>query len=190
MNLKVLKAMEFVIFGVVGVALCSAGYDWYRSRPIMNTENWMPAPEVKETVKIKRIMIPGPKEIVTIEKPVVVEKLKLPDVIAQDANKQILATGEVPPYKGKTSIAAVMDTKEGSTQIIARQQPLPLIAFESEKEIGARGGYAVGKDGSTPRGDIYGRWTFLRVGSAHAAFYGEANTRAEAKAMFDLSYRW
>ena len=187
---KYIDIIGWVVLGIVGIALCSAAYSWYSSRPVMNTEQYTTLPPVKETIKIKRIKVPGPKEIVTVEKKVVVEKLKLPEELKSDPNKQILATGEVPPYEGKTNVVAVMDTKAGSTQIIAKQQPLPIVAFENKKEIGVRGGYAIDKEGSAVRGDVYGRWTFFRIGKIHTGVYGEINTKSEGKTMIDVSYRW
>jgi hypothetical protein len=182
--------LKIAVFGLAGILLlviASAIYAWLKKPAFLTTTEYVRVPEIKEVVKVKRVNVPGPKEIVTIEKPVIVEKLKLPEDIAQDQNKQITATGEIPPYEGKTNVVAVMDTQAGTSEIIAKQQPLPFIAFKNEKEFGIRAGLDTieGK-----RGDLYGRWTFFRIGSVHLALYGEGNTRPEGKAMLDISYRW
>jgi len=181
---------NYVLCGVCLLLVIAAAVAWYSRPPAVTTEQYTPLPPIKETVRIKRVSVPGPKEIVTIEKQVVVEKLKLPDSIAQDANKQVIATGVVDAYEGKTNVIAVMDTAQGTSEIIAKQQSLPLFAFKNQKELGIRGGMAADKDGAGYRGDVYGRWTFLRVGRIHTAVYGEMNTRPEGKAMLDMSYRW
>jgi hypothetical protein len=185
-----LNIAKWVVIGIIIVALASAVYNWYSSRPMTNPQQYTPLPEVKEVVKIKRVKVPGPKEIVTIEKEVVVEKLKLPNEVKNDPNKQVIATGEVPPYEGKTNVVAVMDTQQGTTSIIAKQQPLPLFAFKNQKEIGIRGGYAANKDGTRIQADAFGRWTFVRIGNIHLGLYGEVNTNSEGKAMIESSYRF
>jgi hypothetical protein len=181
---------NYVLCGICLLLVIAAAVAWYSRPPAVTTEQYTPLPPIKETVRIKRVNVPGPKEIVTVEKQVVVEKLQLPEAISRDANKQVIATGVVDPYEGKTNVVAIMDTAQGTSEIIAKQQPLPLFAFKNQKELGIRGGMAADKDGAGYRGDVYGRWTFLRVGSIHAAIYGEMNTRPEGKAMLDMSYRW
>ncbi len=187
---KHLTIIKWIIIGIIAIALCSAVYDWYRSKPVTNDVTWAPVPEMKQTVKIKRIKIPGPKQVVTIEKKIVVEKVKLPDEVKNNPNKEVIATATIGPYEGNTDAVAIMDMKEGSTQIVAKRQPLPIVAFENKKEIGVRGGYAIDKEGSAVRGDVYGRWTFFRVGNIHTGVYGEINTKSEGKTMIDVSYRW
>ena len=135
---------------------------------------------------IKRVEVPVEK-IVTIEKTVVVEKLKLPDSVSKDPNKQITATAEIEPYEGKTNVIAIIDTKSGESNIMAKQQPLSLFAFENKKEIGARYGTSI-KNGI--EADVYGRWDFVRVGNLHLGAYGEATSYGEAKAMISVGYRW
>lgn len=182
--------LKIAVFGLAGVLLlvvASVIYAWFKKPAFFTTTEYVSVPEIKEVVKVKRVNVPGPKEIVTIEKPVVIEKLKLSDSIAQDQSKQITATGEIPAYEGKTNVVAVMDTQAGTSEIVAKQQPLPFFAFKNEKELGIRAGLDT-IDGK--RGDVYGRWTFLRIGSVHCALYGEGNTRPEGKAMLDISYRW
>ncbi len=163
---------------------------WYEKPATVTPVQFTPAQPIKETVKIKTVKVPGPKEIVTVEKPIIVEKLKLPDEIAKDPAKQITATAEVPPYEGETHAIAITDTQSGQSHIELKQEPLPLFSFKNDKEIGIRGG--VGINGYS--GDLYGRWTFARVGKFHIAAYGEMSgnqaLRPDAKAMLEISYRW
>ena len=177
---------KIILFIVAALAIASALYAWYRPQPVINKTEYVNVPQIKEVVRIKRIEVPVEK-VVTIEKQVVVEKLKLPEAILKDEAKQIVATGEITPYEGVTNVVAVLDTKSGESEIIAKQKPLSLIAFENKKEIGVRYGVNATKG---LQGDLYGRWDFLRVGSSHLGVYAEVNSRAEAKAMLSVGYRW
>jgi hypothetical protein len=93
---------------------------------------------------------PVAAHIITVEKEVVVEKLKLPDWIKTDENKQVVATAEIVAYKGKTDAVAILDTKTGASEIVAKQVPLPLVGFENDKELGLRAGVSL--KGSTEVG--------------------------------------
>jgi hypothetical protein len=171
------------------VAVIAAVVGWYKAQhqPVVSTVEYVEVPKIKTVTKIKTVKVPGPTQIVTVEKTVVVEKLKLPEWIKTDENKQVIATAEIQPYEGKTDAVAVLDTKTGESQIVAKQVPLPLLGFENIKEIGLRAG--VNLKGGTETG-IYGRWSFLRVGSFHVGAYGEANTGGDAKAQLEIGYRF
>lgn len=145
-----------------------------------------PAASLPAATKISKVVIPV-KKIVALEKKAAVKKLKLKAPLATDDNQQIIATATLPPHEGKTSAAAVMDTSTGVSQIIARQEPQSLFAFENKKEIGVRYGLTTGHG---LEGALYGRWDFLRIGKAHLGAYGEVNTQGDAKAMLSAAYRW
>jgi len=174
-----------IIFLIAVIAGASALWGWFHPKVVTNTE-YVNAPVEKIVTKIKRVEVPITK-VITYEKPIIVEKLKLPDWLKTDADKQVIANAEIQPYEGKTSAVAILDTKSGEAQIIAKQKPLPFFEFKNEKEIGVRYGYA---STGLPEADIYGRWTFARVGSLHSALYVEGNTKPEGKAMVEVSYRW
>jgi len=171
------------------VAVIAAVVGWYKAQhqPVVSTVEYVEVPQIKTVTKIKTVKVPGPTQIVTVEKTVVVEKLKLPEWIKTDENKQVIATAEVPPYQGTTNTVAVLDTVTGTSQIVAKQVPLSFVAFENEKELGLRAG--VGLKNTTEVG-VYGRWTFLRVGNAHLGAYGEANSNGDAKAQVEIGYRF
>jgi hypothetical protein len=139
-------------------------------------------------VKIKKINVPGPKEILTIEKEKIVEKLRLPNWFAQNADEQVIATAEIPPYEGITDTVATLNTKTGVGNIIAKQRPLSLLAFENKKELGARAGYTT--DEFKQLITVFGRWQFFRLGNFHAGLYGEGNSEGEAIGQIELNYRW
>lgn len=166
-------------------------WNWYHPKEGASSPQWTPAPQIKEVVKIKRVEVPGPEKIITIEKERVVQEIGLPESISTDPYKQVVATATIPPYKGQTDVVAITDTQSGASEITTKQKPLPLFGFPNEKELGARVG--IGTSGEKMM-DIYGRWTFFRVGSWHLGIYGEgtATDRQETrgKASLDVSYRW
>jgi len=175
---------------VTVIAVISAVVGWYRVQnqpaPVSRIE-YVKVPEIKTVTKIKEVKVPGPTQIVTIEKPVVVEKLKLPDWIKENEDLQVIATAEVPSYKGKTNTVAIIDTKTGKSEIVAKQVPLPFIDFINEKEVGIRAGYNTKAQIETT---AYGKWDFLRIGSAHVGLYGEANSTGDAKVQLQIGYRF
>lgn len=181
-----------IIIGIllfVGImAAWSSVHNWYAAQNAVPVNTWTKPPEPKEVIKIKRIEVPGPERIVTIEKQVVVEKLKLPDWIKTDVNKQVIATAEIVPYEGKTNAAAILDMKTGQSEIIAKQVPLSLFGLENKKEIGVRVGYST--DEWKTRSTVYGRWSFARIGAMHMGIYGEANSSGAGIGQIEVSYKF
>ncbi|MBZ0158380.1 MAG: hypothetical protein K8I29_19455 [Alphaproteobacteria bacterium] len=161
-------------------------YSWFRPVPVVTEKVFTPVPQVKEVVKIKRVAIPVEKVIV-VEKEKAVEALKLPDEIAKDEKKQVIATGEVDPYEGKTEVVTVLDTGSGEASVLARRKPLPLFDVIGKKEIGI--GYEVSSAGGQGAA-VFGRWTLVRVGAIYGTVSVEMNQRPEAKIRTELSYRW
>jgi hypothetical protein len=179
-----------VIIGILSVLLiiatASAVYHWY-TKTTGSTTTYVKVPEIKEVIKIKRVTIPGPERIVTIEKATIVDKLKLPDWIKTDADQQAIATAVIEPYKGNTNAIGLLNTKTGVGQIVAKQEPLSLFGFANDREIGVRAGYS---SKNKQEADVYGRYDFARVGNVYIGVYGEANTAGDGKAMVSTSYKW
>ena len=184
-----LKGVLIALCCVLALACGSLVYFHFKKPPTVNQQAYTPAPEIKEVVKIKRVEVPVEK-IITIEKEKIVEKLKLPDEIGKNPDKQIVATAVVEPYDGKTNAVAVVDTRTGEGSISVKQEPLPVVEFLNKKEIGGRGVYSLRDGQAKQQIDLYGRWTFLRVWKVHMAVYGETNSGPEGKAGVDISYRW
>lgn len=185
--------MTTIVKSIIGVlvvlfllAAASSLYQWFKVPTGSKTE-YVKVPEIKEVVKIKRVNVPGPKEIVTIEKQTIIDKLKLPEWIKTDADQQAIATASLEPYKGKTNAVALLNTKTGVGQIVAKQEPLPLFGFVNDKEIGVRAGYSVKNNAEA---DVYARWDFVRVGNVNIGIYGEVTSYGEAKGMVSVGYKW
>lgn len=180
-----LRLSEILIFIVALVAIAAALVGWFRpvNQPLGPGYHELPKDSKAAQIPTKEIPV---EKIRIIEKPVVVEKLMLPEWVKQDVTKQILATGEVPPYRGTTSVVAVLDTSSGATELIAKQNPLPLFGFEDEKAVGLRYSLLQGDPGSPFDG--YARWTFSRVGN----FYNTAgvSTLNQGRIYLESEYRW
>jgi len=102
--LKNWKTIVTAIYAlVITLALMSALYAWYgeRNKPPVSQKVYIPVEQIKEVEKIKRVEVPGPEKIVTIEKKVIVEKLKLPEWFMAET-EQAIATAVIPPYDGDT----------------------------------------------------------------------------------------
>ncbi len=168
------------------IACIAAFVGWRREIPVLSRTEYLPAPEIKKAAKIPRMRVPV-KEIVALDKKVAAKTMQIPEALVKDDHQQITATAAVPPYEGQTNTLVVMDTSTGESQIIARQEPLSFIAFETKKEIGVRYGITI-KNGM--EADVFGRWDFLRIGSIHLGVYGEVNSLGDGKAMLSLAYRW
>ena len=183
--------MGLLIFVAI-LAGAPAIYGWF-FRPAPDAPHvFIEAPSAKEVIKIKKVFVPV-KQVEVIDKAPASKKLSLPDSIKNDDNKQITVTGEVKPDRNKGDIqaVAVLDTSTGKSTMFMKQKYLPLFGFENEKEIGVRYGIAISLAGdiAPASAEIFGRWTFARVGAMHLAVYGEASQR-QAQAMIEGSYRW
>lgn len=187
--MMLITKIYLTVLGCLLILMISAGlYSWYSEPPApSSTVQYIQVPQIKEVVKIKRVEVPGPEKIVTIEKKVLVEKLKLPDWFL-DETEQAIATAVIAPYEGQTNVVATLNTETGAGNIIAKQERLPLFAFEDKKEAGVRAG--VSSDKWDKKATIFGRWQFLRVGSTHLGLYGEANSDGEGVAQVEFTYRF
>ncbi len=172
------------------LASASAVYGWFfRPAQTVTKTEYVNVPQEKVVTKIKTVTVAGPERIVTIDKPIVVEKLKLPAWVAQDQNKQVIANADIEPHKGHVSAVAILDTQTGEAQILAKELPQKFLGFENTREIGMRYGFS-SETASGREAQIYGRWTFARVGNVKIAGYVEANTRPDGKALLDVRYEW
>jgi hypothetical protein len=180
-----------VIIGTVVILALLAGVvalkGWYAELPKL-TAQWTTAPEMKTATKIQKNKV-AVKGIVVLDKKTAAKKLKLPASIAKDDNKQITATAEIPEYEGKTGVVAILDKSKENIEIIAKRQPLSLFGFTNKRAIGMRYGFNTVASTNTAA-EIYGRWDFLRIGSAHVGLYGEATSTGDGKAMLNVEYRW
>jgi hypothetical protein len=195
MSLKAKIILGAVMFLLL-LATISATYFWYKERnkpPVSKTE-YIVQEKIKVVEKIKKVEVPGPERIVTIEKKVVIEKLKLPEWFSQNEDEQAIASAVVSAYEGKTNIVSTLNTKTGVGQIIAKQEPLSFMGFANDKELYLKGGYTTQREIEITGG---GRWLFGRVGGIKVGGYAEVrgqfatnenNTTGQASAGIVLTY--
>ena len=165
------KIIIGILIFLLLTASASAVYFWYakNNAPTVSVVEYVPVPEIKEVIKIKRVEVPVEK-IVTIEKEVLVDKLSLPDWISKDDNKQAIATAVIPPYEGSTNVIAIIDTKSGVGEIVAKREPVSFLGFANDTEIYGKLGYSTSREIQVSVG---GRWLFARAGKIKIGVYGE-----------------
>jgi hypothetical protein len=183
----IVKIIGGILIFLLIVATSSALYFWYKGPVAGSGTTYEKPPEIKVVTKIKRVEVLGPTKIVTIEKQVVVEKLKLPDWFKNDANEQAIASAVIAPYKGKTNAVATLNTKSGVGQILVKQEPLPLFGFVNDREIGIRGG--VNSKGAI-ESTVYGKWDFVRVGPVNVGVYGDIASTGDARIQVGAGFKF
>lgn len=170
-----------ILLACMGIlSTVSAVWNWISPPQVITQTEYVSVPEIKEVVKIKRVEVPGPERIITIEKEKIVEKLHLPEWFSGDANLQAIATAVVAPYEGDTNVVATLNTETGAGNIIARREPLSFMALESKT-------YFYLKPGISTRGDfpfsggVYRQ--LLRIKNVHVGGYGEGSVRLDAGSL-------
>lgn len=145
-----------------------------------------PAP-IPAAAKVPVVRVPVKHgTIQVLDKPTLERKIDLPAAVKNDPKAQVTATASLPKSEGY-SVVAFVNTSTGRTGLLVEPKPRPLAEFLNERELGIR--YGINTRGGQG-GDIYGRYTFARIGNVHAAIYAEASTYPAAKAEVELSYRW
>lgn len=140
---------------------------------------------IKEAKHVETETIPISK-IKVYKKGDITKKIKLPERIAKDKDTQIVTASTIKPHDGNTSVVTTINTATGNSEVITKQDPLPLFGLKREIEIGLRYGYTTqGKETV-----LYGRYSPIRVGHVRVGVYGEVSTHKQAKAMIDFSYRF
>jgi hypothetical protein len=119
----------FVLALAIGAAIIYIRY--VRPAPATYVQGVGPTQFVtipKVVTKIQTVTVEGPARIVMV--PQVSEKMRWPEL----GKDNVLSVGEVPPYRGKTSVVAVADIKDNTmtTRLISRQEPMPFWGWERE----------------------------------------------------------
>lgn len=159
-------------------------YLWwdFRNPKVEYQKEMVPVPVHKLIEHTKYVQL-GCVNTVAYDKADASKRLDVPDSVREDETKQVTAAGEIGPYRGITTVTVVLDTGTGRTSLLSRREPLPFFALMNDREFGMR-------MSSGGQYDIFGRWTFARVGAIHLAGYAEVNTQPEGMAAIEGSYRW
>jgi len=186
-----MKLRDYIFYAFVIVCLIagfSGAYNWYNPNEVI-VEKWRDAKAPKVITKIKRVEVVVEK-VVVIEKKSAEKEIDLPDEVMADEKKQILAVAEIPPYEGKTTAIAILDTGTKETKINIRHERLPLIGFESIKELWLKAGYGIDTKGIGYNIEVGGEWKVVRIGKIHLGLFGQADMRQNVFAGVKVSYRW
>jgi hypothetical protein len=161
-----------VIFAALAILAATSNiYNWYSAIGHSVPVNTWVKPETPKVIReVKYVKVPSPPEIIVLDKREAVKKLELPDWIKNDINKQVPAAVETPPYEGKTQVAAVFDTRTGSTDFLVRQIPLSFFALISEQKYFVQLGYSTDLNLMLGAGFQY---DFLRIKKTKMGFVGE-----------------
>jgi hypothetical protein len=132
---RIVAAHAYIQTGILVLAIVAAIIYLWRSKPSapiyvreVGPTVYVKIPHSVETVKT--VTVPGPERVVLVPSVIVSEKMRWPEL----GKDNVLSVGEVPPYRGKTSIAAVADIKDNTmtTRLISRQEPMPFWGWERE----------------------------------------------------------
>jgi hypothetical protein len=178
--------VHILLILLAAICLTSIGWNYFKPANPVTPQIWVQPKEVKETVKIQRVAVPGPERIITIDKPVIIEKLKLPDTFKNASTVQAISSASLEPTKAGYNVIGTIDTKTGIGGMIAKEKERSFLGLPSNLSVGSR--YGLITDGRQ-EAQVYTRYQPLRVGNVYLGLYGEANSRPEGKAMIDLEYR-
>lgn len=174
--------IKLILALVVGLVVLSVWTFW--PRHVAETgkfEHVQPAPEVRTVEKIVERV-----KYVKVYPPEVKAKLNLPPAVVQDSTEKLTATGKLSAEERDYTLAAVLNTETGDSEIYARPDPLPWIGR------GRRGavGIAYGLKNGQPAAKIYSYQELLRIKNLNAGLRAEADQRGEWWAGATLEYRW
>lgn len=142
-----------------------------------------PAAEVEDTPKIS----------VPVAVPVKVYKggaklkkeLKLPQVIATDPVKEVVASSQVKADTRPQTITTVINTATGESETFVRRDPLPWIAWDTSGEIGAYVGVKNGQQAVR----LQVRQGIVQVKALHVGLIGSVDqTMGAASTMNGTDY--
>lgn len=146
----------------------------------ISTTEFKRVTEIQKVDKIQRVLVPGPVQVVTIEKTKVVEKLILPPEVAADPNKQVITTGDLPASEAGFETATVLDVVTGESFEVSKEKVLPFFGLLNNLTLGAYYGISTA---AAQMGQVDLRYRFARTGPLKWELMGEVNTRPEAKAL-------
>ena len=101
-------------------------------------------------------------------------------------NMPVTGGAKLPSTDSGYEVKSTISPSTGETHLIVSPVTRPLFAFMDEKEVGMRYGLA------SPEIDVYGRYTFLRIGNFYGSVYAgvSGGVHSSANIMAEVSYRW
>lgn len=155
-----LSLNQLIALAAVIVAALALWTFWPREMPAVDVA--APLPPAAEVRTVEKI-IERPK-IVYVYPDSVKPGLGLIDSVANDPAKKVTATGKLKAEERDYTLAAVLDTETGDSQVYARPDPLPWIGPGRQGAIGL----AYGTKSGQPTGRLYARHDLVQVKALHA----------------------
>lgn len=181
------KRWPWIVGGVAALMLISLTVNHFWPKQTAPTTYQTAAP-IPAVANVPTQELP-PQRVVVLVKQEAIKKLPdLPPEVKADPKQQVTTTADIKPSPYGGSAVAFINTSTGKSSIIYKAKERPLIGFPQDVTIGVRYGVTTRSPGQEAQ--LYGRYDFVRVGSAYLGIYGEANSRPEAKGMIDLSMRF
>lgn len=178
---------KYLIIALLAAVMLFAGqnlYKWYNPDPAVQKE-YVP---LKEKISVPKVEMPM-KRIIVLDKKKAVKKLKgLPESVKADDSKQVTATAVVEPYEGKTSVVAVTDIGKGSTELLAKREPLPLVSLIPHFELGVS--YMPVHSEDLGQYVLDGVYQFGRIWKINGEVRGELDDKGNWRAGVRASVRW
>ena len=174
-----IKILIILLASVGILSTVSAFRNWIKPPNVITQTEYVTVPEIKEVIKIKRVEVPGPERIITIEKEKIVEKLHLPEWFFVD-DIQAIATAVVTSYEGNTNVVATLNTETGAGSIIAKREPMSFMALESKTLFYLKPGISTRGDFPISAG-VHRQ--LLRIKNVHIGAYGEGSVRLDAGSL-------
>jgi hypothetical protein len=164
---------HIILYGCLLAALffgAVMALNWYHGQKAPSTQQWTEPQQIKTAEKATVIYVNLPAQGQAYDKKDLA-RMDLPKEIINNPDKQVLKgdTAVVPAYKGETEVVSVIDTKQGTSEMIMKQRPLSLFGLPNEKFIGLKAGITESGYAAGP----HGKWDALRIGSFQLAVQGE-----------------
>lgn len=156
---------------LLAVVLAAGWTFWPRPSPVVGES--VALPPAKEVRKVQQVAV-TPKVVYAYPQKTK-QALDLPQDVVADPDKAITATGKLDAEEREYTLAAVLDTETGQSQVYARPDPLPWIGPGKRGAVGIAYGL---KDGE-PTGRAYAEHDLLRVKAMHAGARGTLDTDGE-----------
>lgn len=115
--------------------------------------------------------------------------LKLPVEIVNDERKQVTATAKLKPSEGGYTVASVIDTSTGKSEITAKEEAVSWLGLGGKSEIGALGGITTAGDAAL----LYAKQDLLRIGKVNLGVVGGGGTvggKLGAGAFVNVGFKW
>lgn len=177
------KNLFSLLLMAVIIGLLSAAWTfWPRTKPVVGMAVSLPA--AKEVRTVEKIIY-RPK-LVYVYPDKVKAKLNLPEPIAKDQTKKVLATGKLETNDRPYTLSAVLDTTTGNSEVYARPDPLPWIGPGKHGGIGI--GYGLSNGGTAVK--VFAYQEILRIKAMNVGVRGEADQNGQYWSGVTVEYRW